>query len=390
MSLRLLGCIAALAAVLIGGCKNSVPGETGGGGGVPPPPPSAGQPVRFLAMGDAGSIVFNSVTNPTEGQGQAEAVAALAEKVCALRGCDFAMMAGDNIYETGVISEADPLFQMVFELPYLNFDMPFFMALGNHDNSNSLTGEGSNNAKGDFEVDYHYSELNSGKWFMPDRYYSVRWPADAPEPVVELFVMDSSPISHFFDDPSPLWSGATLETYVADQMTFLQDGLAASPARWKFAMAHHPYISNGEHGNAGEYDFDASPDPCTVTGPFASDSCRGADYKSFVENTICNKADVYFSGHDHNLYWMNPVSSCGKTHHILSGAASKARDNHAPERNPAFYQSPDMQFGFFWIELNGDVFTGAAYTMNADGEPGTTDADGNPAPDFVMSFTRTP
>ncbi|MBI2383701.1 MAG: metallophosphoesterase [Gammaproteobacteria bacterium] len=360
-------------ALFIGACSDhpQAPSQAGG---------ATGAKARFLVLGDTG-------TGP---EGAQQDVAAVAEQVCSLRGCDFAMVAGDNIYEQGPSSPADPLFELAFQMPYENLDFPFFMALGNHDNSNSLTGEGSNNLKGGFELSYAASPLNrDGKWRMPDRYYRAAWPEGAAEPLLELFVLDSSPVSHFFDDPNPQWSGSTLESYIADQAAYVQDGLATSKARWKFALAHHPYISNGDHGNAGQFDVGAAQDPCSIAGPLASPTCRGEQYKAFLEQTVCNKADVFFNGHDHNLMWLAPVAACGKTQHILSGAGAKERDLLDEKRNPAYYQAGGI-FGFFWVQIEDDVLTAAAYTVTADGAPGNVDAQGKPAPAFEKSITRTP
>lgn len=357
--------LAVAAALLVAGCSL----EDGG----------AGAPVvRFIAMGDSGAPAPD---------GESENVAAVIEQVCALRGCDFALGAGDNIYEMGAAAPEDPLFQAAFELPYANLDFPFFMALGNHDNALTPVGEGGANFKGDAQVAYHDSALGSGKWRMPARYYRQAWPEGAAEPVVELFVLDSSPITHFYDDPSPLWSGGAVETYIAEQQVFLQDALAGSRATWKMALAHHPYISNGDHGNAGEFDLHAPQDPCTIAGPLASASCRGAAYKAFIESTVCDRADVFFTGHDHNLFWLEPAPACGRTHHILSGAASKERANNDEGRNPAFFQAGST-FGFFWVELQGRRMTAAAYTIEAGGTPTRVDGDGNPLPVFEKSVTK--
>ena len=360
------------------GSNDAAAPPSGGGGG-------AGK-VHFLVLGDTGAATPLN----TDQQGESANVAAVAKKVCDLRGCDFALLAGDNIYEMGAAAEVDPLFQVAFERPFAGLSFPFFLALGNHDNSNTFVGEGSNNFKGDAQVSYTSSPVNtSHKWNMPDRYYAQAWPAGSANPALEVFVLDSSPISHFFDDPNPLWSGTMLSDYIAAQKVFVQDALAASKAPWKFALAHHPYISNGNHGNAGNFDVGASQDPCSIAGPLASASCRGTDYKAFIEDTICGKVDVFFTGHDHNLYWLKPAAACAKTQHILSGAGSKARDTLDANRNPALYQEGGL-FGFFWVELDGDTFRGAAYEVQAGGTPNAADGAGNPLPAFETTFSRQP
>lgn len=365
--------------------------SSGGSSGTPPAPTV----VRFIALGDTGCGAQNN-EQQCSSTPQSGNVAKVIQTVCAQRGCDFAVMAGDNIYEQGTATASDPVFNAAFRAPYAALNMPFLFALGNHDNSNTPVGEGNTNVKGDTEVAYAASAANTGKkWVMPNRYYRYEVPQGAAAPVLEFFVLDSSPISHFSDDPSPTWSGNTLQTYIADQMTFLNDGLASSKATWKFALAHHPYISNGQHGNAGNFDVGSSPDACNpVAIPGApavsgSATCRGANYKSFLENTICNKVDVFFTGHDHEMYWLKPVAACGKTEFILSGNGSKSRASQDKARNPVFYQA-DNVFGFYWVEINGNTMTSAAYRVNAGGTPADADTAGKPVPAFERSFTRTP
>jgi 3',5'-cyclic AMP phosphodiesterase CpdA len=44
-----------------------------------------------------------------------------------------------------------------------------------------------------------------------------------------------------------------MEEYNRVQRDWLKDALAKSTAQWRFAMGHHPYVSNGLHGNAGAW-----------------------------------------------------------------------------------------------------------------------------------------
>src|SRR4051812_49371566 len=92
--------------------------------------PTSG-PVRFVTLGDTG----------TGGKTQL-AVAKAMKKVCAERGCQFALGLGDNIYEFGISGADDPQFREKFEKPYADLNFPFFMALGNHDQSGIIPGSG--------------------------------------------------------------------------------------------------------------------------------------------------------------------------------------------------------------------------------------------------------
>jgi len=85
--------------------------------------------IRFAAMGDTGK----------GNTGQKDVASAIARK-CAASGCDFVQLLGDNIYDSGVTSVTDPQWQTKFEQPYADIDLPFYAALGNHDNGGSLLG----------------------------------------------------------------------------------------------------------------------------------------------------------------------------------------------------------------------------------------------------------
>ena len=80
-----------------------------------------------MALGDAG-----------KGNTAQRDVAIAMRDVCAAKGCDFALLLGDNIYDAGVDSVTDAQWQTKFELPYKDLNIPFYPTLGNHDNSSDL------------------------------------------------------------------------------------------------------------------------------------------------------------------------------------------------------------------------------------------------------------
>lgn len=251
-------------------------------------------PVRFVALGDGG-----------RGSAEQYAVAAAMESVCAQKGCDFAIYAGDNIYSDGVSSVDDPQFEEKFEAPYRNLDFPFFMALGNHDWTQGETGANA-------QVEY---TARSTKWTMPEKYYT--------ETVgdLTLFALDTQPIR---------------DGDVAPQEAWIQEAMANATTNWKIAFGHHPYVSNGEHGNTG------------------------GDFQSFFDANLCGKIDVYVAGHDHDLQWLQP--QCG-VEMVVSGGASSIRETGMGS-NPTFFEASAS--GFMWVEIAGNTLTGTFY-----------DADGN-------------
>ena len=117
----------------------------------PEPESTDYDPVHFIALGDTG-----------EGNLEQYAVADVMAQVCADQGCDFVLLLGDNIYDTGVEALDDLQWQNKFELPYADLDLPFYAVLGNHDYGNAVDEERAN-----FQV--AYSDL-SEKWRMPGRH----------------------------------------------------------------------------------------------------------------------------------------------------------------------------------------------------------------------------
>jgi hypothetical protein len=282
----------------------------GGAGGVSAATGATSAPVqdpnvvRFVAIGDTG-----------EGNDTQKAVADGIAKVCATKGCDFVQLLGDNIYDVGVTSTSDPQWQTKFEVPYQGVDLPFWAVLGNHDNGGG--GAGTEPAVGDFQVQY---SMVSSKWKMTARFYSyVAGPA-------EFFGLDTN--------------AGMLNQHQA-QTTEVAAMLDKSGAAWKVAFGHHPYLSNGPHGNAGNYE-----------GLSFIPGVNGAGVKQLLDGSVCGKADVYICGHDHSKQWLE--GTCSGTVLIVSGAGAKTTE--LPGTNPNHFQ--DVVPGFLWAEISGNTFVG--------------------------------
>jgi hypothetical protein len=256
--------------------------------------------VRFVAMGDTG----NGNTGQTD-------VAKAVEAKCAKDGCDFVQLLGDNIYDTGVTSAMDPQWQPKFEQPYANISLDFWAVLGNHDYGGN--GAGTEFGKGQFEIDY---TKVSQKWKLPSAY----WHRTVKH--VEFFGLDTN-MQYFFQD--------------AQQRKDVDAWVKASTSTWKIALGHHPYLSNGPHGNAGNYD--GIP---TI----------GSNNKSFMDSIVCGKVDFYICGHDHDRQWMK--STCQGTELIVSGAGSTTTAFKGSQ--PTWFQD-DKKLGFFYVRLAGKTAT---------------------------------
>ncbi|GAC1367702.1 MAG: hypothetical protein NVSMB42_27470 [Herpetosiphon sp.] len=278
--------------------------------------------VRFLVLGDMGT------GTPDQYQ-----VAAAASDVSREMGCTFGLGLGDNIYEYGVRSAYDRQFVDKFELPYRALRMPIYQVLGNHDNSSDVTeGDGRQNSNGDYQVAYHYrTDRLSTMWQMPARYYTFRL---GP---VQFFALDTNPLMGV----DALWPA----TYGLAQSLWLEQALACSTAQWKIVFGHHPFQSNGFHGDAGQYD--------QLPG-------EGSVVRQLLEEQVIGKADLYLAGHDHNLMWLAPQACHGKTELVVCGAAGRTGPLIDAERNPTLFQTADT-LGFSVFEIAGSMLRGIFY-----------------------------
>ncbi len=268
-------------------------------------------PVRFVAIGDQGK---GCAGGPTDGQCK---VAAGIKTKCDKDGCDFALMLGDNFYPSGAATVDDPVFQTYFEQPYANLNFPFYVVLGNHDYGSN--GAGLDFARGQVEVDY---TQKSTKWKMPAKVYRQVFSN------VEFFALDTHQIMLGND---------------TDQRKDVASWLSASKAKWKIGFGHHPYLSNGPHGNAGNYDglgFLPGIIPAA-----------GKNIKSFMDDIVCGKADLYFSGHDHSRQWM--TGTCAGTELAVSGAGASTTELKGS--NATRFQKDTI--GFLYISIVGKTLT---------------------------------
>lgn len=242
------------------------------GGGSPLPPgdaPDVGSDgsVRFLAVGDVGEA------NPRSAK-----IARSAGRWCAEHQCDFAVFLGDNLYPSGMEHAADPRMNEVFD-PWLETGVPLYLVLGNHDYDNGL---GRDRAMHQIA----WAAATPGAELPAPRYTFSAENAD-------FFALDTQEI---------FWNGG------ATHASWLSEALDPGGARWRIAFGHHPYRSNGRHGNAGTYEGSSLL-------PYIS----GGRIRDFFESSICGQVDIYLSGHEHNLQW---IESCG-THFVISGAGAK-------------------------------------------------------------------
>lgn len=252
--------------------------------------------LRILLLGDTGH------GNPTQ-----MAVADGAKRWCDLHGCDLVLIAGDLLYPNGMEGPEDPRADGWIADPYRPIGAPIGLAVGNHD----------------------YAQRHDA---LP-----VQWLVDwasreqgilFPEPTWELV----TPLVHLvtLDTDRIFWHGE------ADQGAWVDEHLAKATAPWRIVLGHHPYVSDGKHGNAGSYEG-------TTGVPWLS----GRGVKSFYDAHICGKADLLMVGHDHIR---QHLTACGMPE-LLSGAGSDPA--HLVGRGNAAQFSTAAP-GSIWIELRAD------------------------------------
>lgn len=264
---------------------------------------------RFVVLGDQG-----------KGNEKQFAVGRAIATVCGDRGgCDFAVTVGDNFYPSGVTGVDDPKWETHFQEPYRALDFPFRASLGNHD-------YGANGIAWEVWLAEHqvaYSRLDA-KWRMPAKVYGF---SEGP---VDFLLLDTTPLSFGIE---------------SNQAEALELFFETSERPWQIVVGHHPYLSNGKHANAGEYD----------QVPYF-----GHGFKKFLEENVCGKAQVYLAGHDHNLQDLVMPESC-RTELVVSGAGSST--TRLRGENPVHFQSDAS--GFVLVEATPAELTVSFFDEHA-------------------------
>ena len=292
------------------------------------PPDVEAEAVRFVVVGDTGT-----------GDENEYAVARAIGEACAERGCDLIVHTGDILYDVGAFSAYDTQFEDKFERPYGSLGLPVHLVLGNHDvGGDPSSADALHRWKeiGDRAVDYsNRTDRTTEAWHMPARWYGF---THGP---VAFAAFDTSAFHYVGLEEDPR---GPLHRAVTAQETFAATAWPAN-ATWRFAVGHHPYVSNGNYGNAESY----------ADGPL-----HGRVMDWFYESHVCGKADFLLVGHDHDLQWLPPVPACGSTQFLVSGAGARPRPLSDPQRNPALFQRGDV-LGFWWLEVQGDALRAVAF-----------------------------
>jgi predicted phosphodiesterase len=232
--------------------------------------PLESKSVRFAVIGDSG-------TGERAQYEVAEKMELYRQKV----NFDFVIMLGDNIY--GGHRPHD--FKKKFELPYhalLDAGVKFYASLGNHDDPDERL----------------YKPFNMGG----QRYYTFN------KGDVQFFVLDSN-----YMDPT--------------QLSWVEENLQKSKAKWKIAYFHHPLYSNGRsHGP----DLDLR-------------SRLGPLFREYGVNVV-------FSGHEHVYERVRPEDSI---HYFILGNSGKLM-THDFRSSEGMEKGFDTDQSFMLVEIAAD------------------------------------
>jgi len=128
------------------------------------------------------------------------------------------------------------------------------------------------------------------------------------------------------------------------QTAFVRTALSGTQ-KWKIAFGHHPYLSNGPHGNAGSYDGNPAD-------PFLD----GTILQDFFETDLMGKVDLYLCGHDHSMQVL-PSGHPGTLLCVSGGGSGSLTPLSGT--NPALFG--ESRFGFARVEIRKNDLTVEMY-----------------------------
>lgn len=287
---------------------------------------------RFVVLGDIG--VWSGTGSGEDGgvtrADLSPAFLAIADRVqvaCADEPCDFVVVAGDNLYDNGIENGADAA---AMRLMVAELGLPAWFVLGNHDWHPIRPAIAT--ARAELDV------LDR----IPDAHGAAHFWSMTAGPVA-LWGMDSNLLVRFGHLTQDRWMDA-----------FLREMGEDDSGRWKIAMAHHTWFSDGQHGDAGSY-LD-----------HGLKLWRGADYANALERYVRPHADLYLSGHDHNLQFFDH----GGMGVLVSGSSAKCRPRGTAEARLAEGRpAPAMtrfEHGFAVVDAVPETLTVTFHSLSED------------------------
>ncbi len=275
------------------------------------------QELSFLIFGDSG----------VGGTVQAN-IGRSMQKVCEENGCDFALLLGDNIYNTGVKSVDDPQFQTKFDGPYAVLGrLDIWVVPGNHDWKRAES----------VQAQIHYTS-RSDRWRMPHNHFAVPFLPDW----IHIYGLDTTVMADLPRERDPKKRGA-LELSQQSQLAAASDALCGGRG-WKFLFGHHPVYSGGQHSRtSGERGVIPALEQALLEGLIQA----------------CG-VQAYFAGHDHHQEHVHGPGF----EQIIQGAGGRELRSverlDGPGRSQAFAAS---RHGFGLVKVNQETMAVEFYAV---------------------------
>lgn len=211
---------------------------------------------------------------------------------------------GDNFYKDLKGGVDSARWQSGFEqmYPASSFPGPCWAVLGNHDYHDTQDGE---------QYQLGYAAKHPGtRWRMPAKYYRVDWPVE--KPLVTFLALDTNWRSTN-EQIHKSSIGKRKPWFMSDEEEAAQDAWLraelAKPrtAEWLVVAGHHPFYSNGPHGDT---------------------KALGMKWGTLLQE---HGVDLAMAGHDHDLQHLELEGL--KTSFIVSGAGG-ARVRELKSKRP--------------------------------------------------------
>ncbi len=277
--------------------------------------------------------------------------------------CEYSLIVGDNIYPNGAHGDADDekRFRTLIYLPFKNIekknkDFRFYVVMGNHDwESHEFLPENLPRMKelalaGVYAQMEYYARPGSRFVLNPES-------TDPKRKTYYRFLRSDGDIEFFALDTTKILAGLPVKDYknpeklqgnfnptpkeeVEEQINWLENSLKNSKAKWKIVFGHHPIYSVG--GTKWQ---------------------EASSLREKILPILCKYADIYMSGHEHDLeYHVAPCEDLPDLEILVSGAASKQRSvdiNPASKRlikehTKEFKFGQGMIWGFAHMSINND------------------------------------
>jgi len=252
-------------------------------------------------------------------------IAEMMGEVAAIVDPGFIALAGDTHHFQGVRSVRDPLWLTNFEWIYKHPELmiAWHPVLGNHEY------EGSTQAVLD------YASV-SRRWEMPDRYYAMTKPAAEGVDVLLLFI-DTPPLIDKYRDNPVHHPDAGMQD-MDRQLAWIDATLAASDAKWKVVLGHHPIYAGT-----------------------TKDGVERSDLQERLQPLLDNHGvDITVSGHIHNFQHIRVPGS--GVDYFVNSSASQSREVVPFEG--ALFASPDPGFSLCTVKDQKLIIT----FVNQDGK----------------------